>query len=181
MKLLNRLNKLITADAHAVLDSIEDPHALLKQALRDMSAAIEEDEQAIKQTVLNLEQLKQQNTLLQTELIKLNQDLDLCFESDNQELARSVVKKKLYLTQKITLNNKNTQNADEKLKQVQEQLADNQEEYLVISQQAEILLAQISSQAKKNELNQNVQFNKVISEDDVDMALLNEKAQREVS
>ena len=103
MRLIKRINQLIAADAHAVLDSIEDPHALLKQAMRDMASVIEEDESAIKQTQLNLEQLNLQAELFQKQQVKFNQDLDLCFESDNQELARSTVKKKLYLAQQLEL------------------------------------------------------------------------------
>ena len=181
MKLMSRLNKLITADAHAVLDSIEDPHALLKQALRDMSSAIEENEQAIRQTNSNLVLFKKQAVLLEKELAKLNQDIDLCFTSDNHELARRVVKKKLYLLQKINLNCSSFQTAEDKHKQLQARLSQNQEQYQLISQQAEVLLTQINSQLKRDELTQNVQLHNVITEADIDMALLNEKNQWEAS
>ena len=36
MALINRFSRLFTADMHAVLDRIEEPDALLKQAVREM-------------------------------------------------------------------------------------------------------------------------------------------------
>ena len=178
MKLMKRLNKLITADAHAVLDSIEDPHALLKQAMRDMSSVIEEDELALKQISINIEQLKQQAQLFEKEQNKYKQDLELCFEIKNDELARTVVKKKLYLLQRIGLNQNNIQSAIDRHKQQEIQLASNQEQYLLIAQQAEVLLAEVTSPRKRNQINKDVLFHHVITEDDIDMALLNEKAHR---
>ena len=42
MELINRIARLFKADFHAVLDQIEEPEALLRQAIRDM-----EDELAV--------------------------------------------------------------------------------------------------------------------------------------
>ena len=36
MALINRVSRLFRADFHAVLDQIEEPELLLKQAIRDM-------------------------------------------------------------------------------------------------------------------------------------------------
>ena len=65
---MKRINKLITADAHAVIDSIEDPFHLLKQSMREMSTIIEEQETNLKQIKLNIEQFKLQGDRLLSEL-----------------------------------------------------------------------------------------------------------------
>ena len=36
MALINRISRLFQADFHAVLDQIEEPEQILKQAIRDM-------------------------------------------------------------------------------------------------------------------------------------------------
>ena len=36
MALISRVSRLFTADVHAVLDRIEEPEVLLKQAIREM-------------------------------------------------------------------------------------------------------------------------------------------------
>jgi len=48
MALINRLSRLFRADFHAVLDQIEEPEALLKQAIRDMEDDLANTEQRIK-------------------------------------------------------------------------------------------------------------------------------------
>jgi len=178
---MKRLNKLITADAHAVLDSIEDPHALLKQAMRDMQAVIEEDESTLVQISNSLEKLKHQEQVLEKELGKLCQELDLCFSSGNDELARSVVKKKLYLAQRIGLNHSHNQKTCEKQSHLQTRVIANQQEYQLIAHQAEALLSELTLHAKQSELHQPAQLNSVITDDDIEMALLVEKAKREES
>ena len=45
MALINRMSRLFTADVHAVLDRIEEPEALLKQAIREMEEEVQGAEQ----------------------------------------------------------------------------------------------------------------------------------------
>ncbi len=44
MALISRLTQLFQADFHAVLDRLEEPDALLRQAVRDMEDALARDE-----------------------------------------------------------------------------------------------------------------------------------------
>src|SRR5690606_5288602 len=48
MALINRMARLLTADLHAVLDRIEEPEALLRQAIREMEDAVADGERRIK-------------------------------------------------------------------------------------------------------------------------------------
>ena len=45
MALITRVSRLFRADFHAVLDRIEEPDVLLKQAVREMEEDIARDEQ----------------------------------------------------------------------------------------------------------------------------------------
>ena len=47
MPIINRISRLFTADLHAVLDRIEEPEALLKQAIREMEEEAAASEQRI--------------------------------------------------------------------------------------------------------------------------------------
>ena len=47
MALINRISRLFKADFHAVLDQIEEPEALLKQAIRDMEDDLASTEQRV--------------------------------------------------------------------------------------------------------------------------------------
>jgi phage shock protein A len=44
MALITRLSRLFQADMHAVLDKIEEPELLLRQAIREMEEFIATDE-----------------------------------------------------------------------------------------------------------------------------------------
>jgi len=44
MALMTRITHLFKADMHAIIDSIEEPSSVLKQAIREMEDLIVEDE-----------------------------------------------------------------------------------------------------------------------------------------
>ena len=48
MALINRMSRLFTADVHAVLDRIEEPDVLLRQAIREMEEALERSEHDVR-------------------------------------------------------------------------------------------------------------------------------------
>ena len=48
MALVTRLSRLFQADFHAVLDRIEEPDLQLKQAVREMQFALDQDQQRLK-------------------------------------------------------------------------------------------------------------------------------------
>ncbi len=47
MALINRISRLFKADFHAVLDQIEEPEQILKQAIRDMEDDLATTEQRV--------------------------------------------------------------------------------------------------------------------------------------
>ena len=95
MTLLARINRLFKADVHAVLDSIEEPNLLLQQSIREMESALD-------QTMCML--VNQQNTakrldeLLAQSLdsqLQSQQEIELCLEHQNDDLARELLRKKI--------------------------------------------------------------------------------------
>ena len=57
MALINRFSRLFRADLHAVLDRIEEPTILLKQAVREMEDDVNQDERNLKIFEHELEQI----------------------------------------------------------------------------------------------------------------------------
>ena len=92
MALINRLSRLVKADFHAVLDNIEEPEQLLKQAIRDMEDNLAETEQRILLCANDQEALSVRRMELQNAIDEINAQLDLCFASEKDELARSLIK-----------------------------------------------------------------------------------------
>lgn len=95
MPLFNRFARLFVADCHALLDRVEEPQVLLRQAVREM-----EDELVD----LRIREHAQRTALrhadeavraAETQLADLDLELDLCLAADHGDLARHLVRRKL--------------------------------------------------------------------------------------
>lgn len=95
MALVNRIVRLFKADLHAVLDRVEEPAQLLKQAVRDMEEALAASEQRLVAMAQEQEALLARRASIERGLNGLEQELDLCFASHKEELARGLVRRKL--------------------------------------------------------------------------------------
>jgi phage shock protein A len=95
MALINRMSRLFTADVHAVLDRIEEPDVLLKQAIREMEEELARSEQRVRALEHEREALAQRHRKVQAALLEIGEQLDVCFNNGNDELARKVIKRRL--------------------------------------------------------------------------------------
>ncbi len=95
MALINRFSRLFTADIHAVLDRIEEPDALLKQAVREMEEELARMQTQAKALHRDLVRLKSQEQETEQRLTELEEELDVCFDSGEETLARNLIKRKL--------------------------------------------------------------------------------------
>ena len=95
MALINRISRVFQADVHAVLDRIEEPDLLLKQAIREMEEELSSDEQRLKIFEHEQDLLNNRKSELEEVLTGIDSELDLCFNADKDELARSLIKRQL--------------------------------------------------------------------------------------
>ncbi len=95
MALVNRVARLFKADFNAVLDQIEEPEQLLKQAIRDMEDELAANEHRIAVCARDQETLTVRRNELQSTIEEISGHLDLCFDADKDELARPLIRKKL--------------------------------------------------------------------------------------
>lgn len=95
MALITRVSRLFRADVNAVLDRIEEPELLLKQAIREMAEALDEDRRRAAQMDLEIKQLSAREAEARHRLTEVDDELDLCFVSGNEALVRSLLKRKL--------------------------------------------------------------------------------------
>lgn len=95
MAIINRISRLFKADFHAVLDQIEEPEALLKQAIRDMEDDLANTEQRIALCAHDQDALSVRRNERESSIAEIDAQLDLCFESGKDDLAKNLIKKKL--------------------------------------------------------------------------------------
>jgi phage shock protein A len=95
MALITRVSRLFRADVNAVLDRMEEPELLLKQAVREMEEAQDRDEQRAKLLALEIQQIASRRSDLEQRLGETVEELDLCFDTENEALARVLLKRNL--------------------------------------------------------------------------------------
>ena len=95
MAIINRLSRLFRADFHAVLDRIEEPEQMLRQAVRDMDDEVLQMQRHIEQLQRTQASLETRKRELGARVETADRELDLCFANDKPELARALVRQKL--------------------------------------------------------------------------------------
>ena len=95
MALIRRVSRLLLADLHALLDQLEEPETLLRQAIREMEAILAGDKQHYKLLLHELEMLEQRAQEIRHALSGGENELDLCFENSQEALARDLIRRRL--------------------------------------------------------------------------------------
>lgn len=177
MPLINRVTRLFTADLHAVLDRIEEPEVLLKQAIREMEDELALAERRIK--TLNDEgaELSRRIEEIEGSLATMDEELDVCFASGEDDLARTLIRRKLetdrflaVLTQRRTANEKS-------LTEQQTSLDENRSHLESLRQKAELMTE--DTRGQREEFRAGGAFS--VGNDEVEVAFLREKQRRSAS
>ena len=95
MPLIDRVARLFRADLHAVMDRIEEPAVLLRQALREMEEELAQDAARLKAGALERDQLQRRAAELERSLAGIGGELDLCFAAGNEALVRTLLRRRL--------------------------------------------------------------------------------------
>ncbi len=93
MGIISRCVNLFKADIHGVMDQLEDKGLLLKQYLRDMEEALAQKEEALNQTTLTRDRMKQELEDEMLEIEKLDQDITAAIKREKDDIARLLIKK----------------------------------------------------------------------------------------
>jgi phage shock protein A len=174
MALINRMSRLLTADVHAVLDRIEEPDVLLKHAVREMEEELARGEQRARALAHEQDALGERQRKAEAALDDLGLQLDVCFASHNEELARKIIRRRLE-TERLQ------RHVAERRAMLAKELAavsaavDEQREQLdVMRQKVELLTATAAGDDFRN-------GDFAVGEAEVEVALLRERQKRQSS
>jgi phage shock protein A len=95
MAIVERITRLFTADVHAVLDRLEAPDALLRQAIREMEAALAEHTQQLKALELDRELVRRRGGEIERSLASIREEIDLSYAAGNEALLRTCLRRRL--------------------------------------------------------------------------------------
>jgi phage shock protein A len=95
MALIRRVSRLFAADMHAVLDQLEEPEAVLRQAIREMEEELARQQQRQKWVRTEIESASAKVAGFEDIARELDAKLDICFANDNEALAKKITRRKL--------------------------------------------------------------------------------------
>ena len=93
MQILQRLARICKADIHGLMDQFENKELLLKQYLRDMSAALLQKEARQKRLSQSRHAAAQRFAMTNHEIEKLEQDLERALKQDKDGIARNLIRR----------------------------------------------------------------------------------------
>lgn len=182
MTLLARFSRLVHADIHAVLDSLEEPEVLLRQAIREMEVSIAQSQEESLRLSIQIDQNKLDINQLSEQIKAYNSEIDVCFEAGDERLSKAILRKKLeasrmhdYLITQLEESEIRYQRQSAWLETSHEQLDSlrRKAELLDTSQHSTEGSTSPNKPTVKNDLNR-----WTVSNEDVDIAFLHEKARR---
>ena len=182
MALINRISRLFKADFHAVLDQIEEPEMLLKQAIREMEDDLAETEQRIAGCAHDQEALATRKSEVLAKLSEIDDELDLCFASKKDDLAKGLIKKKLEAERLSKRLGAKHITAEKYLTEQRAMLDENRATLESLRQKAELFAqrAPINNESEFDDIGWMAQELRV-SDDEIEVAFLREKNERSQS
>ena len=175
MALINRITRLFRADMHAVLDRLEEPDVLLRQSVREMEAALLDERRRC--SLLQHEQVRLGRQLqeLDASLQQLDAELDLCFESRQETLARERLRRKLE-TQRL---HKALQDRQQELeceqRELETRLPQNESRLKAMQQKLDVLCTDTAADRAAPVMAVNMS----VPESELDVAFLREQQRRQ--
>jgi len=179
MALINRISRLFQADFHAVLDQVEEPELLLRQAVREMEDELAAAEQHIRLVAHEQKTVIQRLEALGQEIAEIDRELDLCFASGKDDLARGLIKKKIEGQRLLKRLSSKSQATEEDLNSQRASVEDNRTTLEGLRQKAELFakrspVANTPDSVEVDWLDRQVS----VTEDEVEIAYLREKNRR---
>lgn len=124
MALIQRISRLFVADVNDLIDQIEEPAALLRQAVRDMAAEVTRGEQALAQCRRDAGRCESRIDRLADELTSVSEKVTLAMDAEDAGLAREMLRRRLLLEQHVARSRQQLQALRTRASQREERLAD---------------------------------------------------------
>lgn len=173
MALITRLSRLFEADFHAVLDRIEEPDLQLKQAVREMQFALDQDRQSLKLLQHEIRQLDKNLAETGSAITGFDEELDICLAAKKDDLARDLVRRKLAAEKKRQAVAERSENLEVQRQGLAREIDENEQQLSAMKQKLALL---VSDQQ---------QFDPVaagqadtVRDEEIEIALLREKQRR---
>jgi len=173
MALVTRLSRLFQADFHAVLDRIEEPDLQLRQAVREMQFALDQDQQRLKLLQHEATRLGKAATDAEANLKSFDEELDICLAAKKDDLARDLIRRKLIAEKQLQALQQQSVSVEAQRQNLTKQIDEQSQHLTSMKQKLELLVSDEDSFAAGK-------FNSAdaIRNEEIEIALLREKERR---
>jgi phage shock protein A len=179
MALVKRVARLFQSDMHAVLDRIEDPEALMRHSIREMEEDLYRDALQAKVLVREHQQISDQLAKTEQRLKQFDEELDICFESGKDELARSLIRRKLETGQISTRLSAQQSTLLKSQTDLSSRIEENSARLETMKQKVELIVADSQPAQSIDHWNvRDLNVQPVIGDEDVEIAFLREQTRR---
>jgi len=175
MALITRVTRLFRADMHAVLDRLEEPDVLLRQAVREMEEELARDERQLRALDAELGQAGARHAQLDASLARLAGELDVCFAADNGLLARALIRRRLEAQRMAQVLSARAEQLGAERAALCERVDANRRRLEDMRQKAELFAAEEDS-AREGGASSGAEF--TVRDEDVEVAFLAEQQRR---
>lgn len=166
MRLVDRISTLVKADAHGVVESLEDRRLLAKQILRDAQLALESKRGRIAELQRGQQRLTAEQKRLAAVMARVDDDVTLAMAGENQDLARAAIRKLLPLRE-------TDRRLTSRLAALHEEESRASERLVVQEQEFETLKTRLQAELAAEGTRSDEPFERiVITDDDVELELL---------
>jgi phage shock protein A len=176
MTLINRFARLFRADLHALLDRVEEPDILLRQAVREMEESLDEDERRRRVLERECERLAAREAEAKESLSSAVEEMDLCFAAGKEELARALIRRKLENERAGKAAAAQRQTLETELADLSARVEENRERLDIVRQRAELLGERAPEHSWETAGDRR---ERAVSDEEVEIAYLREKRNRE--
>jgi phage shock protein A len=178
MTLISRIERLFKADVHGVLDWLEDPEAILKQSVRDMEAAIAQGEQRLAELSRRADKLQAFVATVEAKIVELTEQIDICFDEDNPELARRLIRRKLEAEKRLKVAANLIADILAKKDAQQQQLKQQREQLDAIVEKMQLFVDHACEPTQQESVSAFESASIAVSDEEVEIAFLHEKRVR---
>ena len=174
MAITKRIIRVFKADIHGIIDGLEEPEAMLKQAIRDMEEELAEGEAERQQTIEQEEQISRIRKHCAELKDETERQIELCFEADNETLARTFVRRKLECEQRLKYLAQRETALQTTKAELERRLLAQREKLACVKEKMEIFC---KAQLQPSEKTAGDDF--FVSEEQIEVAMLEERRRRQ--
>jgi phage shock protein A len=129
MNLFTRFLTVAKADAHGVVDALEDKALLLRQHVREAGAELERKRSLLAALDVEEKDLEAASAAVSAKKAALDSDVNLALQEEKDELARFAIKKLLPLSERLGSIDRRRQTLIQERAELQEELTRQEAEY----------------------------------------------------